>query len=92
VIERVGRRWVWDEKQRRFKSGWEIYSRNWAKISYKRKIETEFSCEGCGMIWSYEQPIGLVTHHKDFQKWNNKKENLIVLCTECHGLAHKKGG
>ena len=29
-------------------------------------------------------------HHKDFNPFNNKPENLIYLCSVCHGKEHQK--
>ena len=48
-------------------------------------LELDFSkCSICG--FSHLVDI----HHKDHNKSNNTKENLVVLCPNCHMLVHKK--
>lgn len=45
-------------------------------------------CEKCGIInKSQNHPV----HHKDRNRANNSPDNLIVLCSVCHALEHKKG-
>ncbi|MCJ7634809.1 HNH endonuclease, partial [Candidatus Bathyarchaeota archaeon] len=54
-----------------------------SKASIKQKIK---SCEKCGFA---DQRI-LVLHHTDGNHKNNSENNLIVLCPNCHALAHLK--
>ncbi len=42
-------------------------------------------CKKCGY---YEFEKILIVHHLDGDRKNNKKENLCVLCPNCHALAH----
>jgi len=41
-------------------------------------------CEKCGQIYD------LLVHHIDGNRSNNKYSNLIVLCTSCHAIVHKR--
>ena len=42
------------------------------------------SCEECGSYFD------LLTHHIDQNRENNLYDNLIVLCTSCHAIVHKR--
>lgn len=44
-------------------------------------------CERCGYS-ECKKILGI--HHKDRNRKNNKKENLEVLCPNCHSLEHQK--
>ena len=48
----------------------------------------DFKCEECGWnkINPYTSKISLEIHHKDGIYLNNKPDNLIVLCPNCHSL------
>jgi len=41
-------------------------------------------CQICGI----EEPKILTLHHKDRNRKNNKKENLVALCKDCHVAVH----
>lgn len=41
-------------------------------------------CEECGIKNWNNKPIVLQLHHKDGVTTNNKKENIILLCPNCH--------
>ena len=41
------------------------------------------SCEIC------KSKINLIVHHKDRNRTNNKKDNLITLCSSCQAKEHK---
>jgi len=44
----------------------------------------EYKCNRCGIInWNNEN-ITLEIEHKDGDNWNNKKDNLELLCPNCH--------
>ncbi len=59
------------------------YSENWSEISKKRKEQENYKCEKCRIDLSKHKKF-LHTHHVDGNKTNNTKENLKVLCIECH--------
>jgi hypothetical protein len=70
------------------------YSINWKKLSNKRREEEHYTCKECGFKASnfFERQF-IDVHHKDRNKINNEKDNLIVLCAECHSKIddiHKK--
>jgi len=44
------------------------------------------SCEVCGLNTWRDLPLPLEVHHVDGNKKNNLRENLQVLCPNCHAL------
>jgi len=58
------------------------YSKDWEKLS--KKLRMIYHCATCGE----KDYLKKECHHIDFDKHNNSKENIIVLCKECHKLAH----
>lgn len=48
----------------------------------------EAKCECCGLSEWMGNPIPLELHHKDLNHYNNKLENLAILCSNCHMQAH----
>lgn len=51
--------------------------RNWDTEGYVK-------CEVCNRNF-----LNIATHHKDGQRKNNKKDNLIKLCVDCHSMVHR---
>lgn len=41
-------------------------------------------CESCKLTKWLDQPIPLELHHIDGSRFNNEKENLQLLCSNCH--------
>lgn len=55
--------------------------------NYRRLVITgEDSCAICGYN-KFQQ--ALQVHHKDMNRTNNSKDNLIILCSNCHTVLHK---
>lgn len=53
----------------------------------KRLVENgmkEYKCERCGISEWMGEKIALHLHHKDGNHYNNKFENLKILCPNCH--------
>ena len=48
-------------------------------------------CESCGLDKWMERKIPLELHHKDGDRFNNKLENLQILCCNCHALTENYG-
>lgn len=46
----------------------------------------ERRCERCGSTEKLE------LHHKNFNKYDNNLDNLIILCENCHDAAHEING
>lgn len=58
---------------------------NFRKFWERRGIINQ--CERCG----YKECIKILgLHHKDRNPKNNKRDNLEVLCPNCHSLEHQK--
>lgn len=61
------------------------YTENWPKISKKRKEQEQYICQECEKDFlDKECKRFLHVHHIDTNKRNNTRENLRVLCIECH--------
>lgn len=58
------------------------YNYEYKRIRKEVLRESRFKCSSCG------SPYFLRTHHVDFNRENNAKENLRVLCHECHCVVH----
>ena len=43
-------------------------------------------CEHCGRVTWQKQPIPLELNHINGNKWDNRLENLEILCPNCHAL------
>lgn len=48
----------------------------------------ECKCERCGLTEWMGQEIPLELHHLDGNHYNNKLENLVILCSNCHSQIH----
>jgi predicted RNA-binding Zn-ribbon protein involved in translation (DUF1610 family) len=58
------------------------------KIHILKQNIFEYKCRRCGIIeWEGEQ-ITLEIEHIDGDNWNNKLENLELLCPNCHSLTN----
>lgn len=53
--------------------------------SYRKRIK--FKCIRCGYD---EFATSIIAHHKDGNRKNNKRNNLISLCSNCHTALHRK--
>lgn len=57
------------------------------KVNYRKLMLTgSDSCDICGYNTLQE---ALEVHHKDFDRSHNVKDNLAVLCSNCHTTLHK---
>lgn len=55
---------------------------NKLKKSIRKKFN--YSCFECG-LHERDNVYNLTVHHIDYNKKNNKKSNLLLLCNKCHG-------
>lgn len=62
----------------------QAYPEYYKHMAYKVYM-MEHKCARCG----FEGVVAI--HHKDSNKTNNSKENLIILCYTCHAKAHNLG-
>ena len=51
----------------------------------------EKKCERCGITEWMGQDVPLELHHLDENHHNNKLENLVILCSNCHAQLHGYG-
>lgn len=52
----------------------------------------EHKCEQCGRTTWLDRPIPLELHHIDGNRHNNKIENFMLLCPNCHALTDSYRG
>ncbi len=78
------------------KNNWEKTKKNTEDLrdDRQRKIrlikELGRKCINCGISEWMGEPVPLDLHHIDEDRKNNKKENLTLLCKNCHGIKHKQ--
>ena len=41
-------------------------------------------CEQCGLVKWRDKPLSLCLHHRNGDKHDNRLENLVLLCPNCH--------
>ena len=49
-------------------------------------------CEGCGLIERRGEPIAFQLHHINGDGLDNRIENLLLLCPNCHSQTDAWGG
>lgn len=59
------------------------YTNDFKEIARNLKIDNKYICEVCFINLEKNQKF-LHVHHIDSMKFNNRKENLKVVCIECH--------
>ena len=60
------------------------YSSDWKEISRTVRTERRFTCEECGFSPGPSNSSLLQVHHINSVKTDNRRENLQVLCVDCH--------
>jgi len=65
---------------------------NWkgGKYTYKNVLKRSGTVVCCKICFIPDQRV-LAVHHKDKNRSNNKVENLVYLCHNCHHLVHHYG-
>ena len=59
------------------------YTPDWSIISANYRKGQNYICENCGVDLSSERRL-LHVHHKNRDKGDNRKKNLVALCATCH--------
>jgi hypothetical protein len=79
------------------------YPADWEEIALKVKQAAKWQCEMCGLgcipsgvtvadIGKSARAIyRLEAHHINCKPEDNRKENLIALCSSCHLRQHRRG-
>ena len=63
---------------------WQDLKKKYYKSKLVKKINNKIVCFSC------EQSKPLSLHHKTYKRMGNEKLNdLVLLCQDCHDLAHK---
>jgi hypothetical protein len=55
-------------------------------------LEDGNRCNKCGLVDWLGKEISLQLEHKDGNRFNNKRENLEILCPNCHSQTETHGG
>ena len=51
----------------------------------------EYKCECCGNTEWIGEPIPLEVHHKNGNHYDNRLDNVEIICSNCHSVKHKYG-
>ena len=80
---------AWNKNQRT--KDWSKYTK---AIHLKKHLINEkgHKCENCDLTHWQKQPISLEVHHIDGDSSNNKKNNLQLLCPNCHSVTKNYRG
>lgn len=69
-----------------------LYTEDWPIISKNLKNEKDWTCSFCNYQAKNEfDKQNIHVHHKDRNPKNNDKENLVVLCANCHSKQEGSG-
>jgi hypothetical protein len=62
-----------------------VYSDDWPRVSLAARSQAGWRCQQCRLDLSpHHLRKFLQTHHQNGQRNDNRRENLMVLCVECH--------
>jgi hypothetical protein len=62
-----------------------VYSQRWREISTRFKKRGNYTCEDCGWKPTVREHQRFVhSHHQNRDKTNNRRDNLKILCINCH--------
>jgi hypothetical protein len=81
-----------EEKRRNELLSKEFESLGWDRKKEYLKFECNNTCQKCGNNEWMGEKIPLEIDHVDGNNVNNEKNNLIVLCPNCHGLTNNWRG
>ena len=65
----------------------------WRGYSYVIVKERDWTCEDCGKKFKYQRNmlnVHHLTYHNDNKPWQYDKEELLLLCKDCHAKRHGK--
>ena len=76
---------AWNKNESKYSetvTDFDVYS--WRSIKEKLFQERDYRCECCGISEWNGQPLILQVHHIDGNHNNNTRDNLQILCPNCH--------
>jgi hypothetical protein len=79
----------------------ELYPENWSELAMSVKLEAGWCCQKCGLKCiapgkasppdSKRRAYTLQVHHWNRDPGDNRRENLVALCSGCHLFYHQGG-
>lgn len=84
--------YAWKNLKEKIKNG--MYSSGFSGIKVIKRFcveERGEKCEKCGLSEWQGEKIPLNVHHKDGDAYNNKPDNLELICLNCHGITDNYG-
>jgi len=74
-----------EQENQNYKHGLSVF-RRWAKEKLK---QLQYCCERCGKEIDARTRGTWAGHHKDHNRQNNTRDNLEILCKQCHQVEHE---
>lgn len=59
------------------------YAANWPEISARVRAQANWTCKQCQVNLESDRRL-LHVHHRDGNSQNNRDDNLVALCADCH--------
>ena len=68
----------------------DVNGNQYQALMYEIKKRAKWTCEVCNYKTRIKEHIEIAVHHKNKNSTDHRKENLAVVCYDCHSKIHGK--